>query len=125
MTANPVAWFEIYVQDMERAKRFYQAVFQVTLTPLASPAPEVEMCAFPSAMNQPGAAGALVKLDCVPSGGNSVLVYFHCDACEVEEGRVAAAGGKVVKPTFSIGQYGRIALVEDTEGNMFGLHSMD
>lgn len=28
MTHNPVGWFEIYVQDMERAKKFYETVFQ-------------------------------------------------------------------------------------------------
>jgi hypothetical protein len=35
----------------------------------------------------------------------------------------AAAGGKVFRDKFSIGQYG-FALVFDTEGNMIGLHSM-
>jgi predicted enzyme related to lactoylglutathione lyase len=29
-----VRWFEIYVQDMERAKAFYQNTFQVTLSPI-------------------------------------------------------------------------------------------
>jgi predicted enzyme related to lactoylglutathione lyase len=42
----------------------------------------------------------------------------------VEEGRVAQAGGRVEKPKMSIGQYGAISLVVDTEGNMIGLHSM-
>jgi uncharacterized protein len=28
MKNNPVGWFEIYVQDMPRAKAFYEAVFQ-------------------------------------------------------------------------------------------------
>lgn len=31
MNHNPVGWFEIYVQDMDRAKRFYELVFQVKL----------------------------------------------------------------------------------------------
>ena len=44
--------------------------------------------------------------------------------CAVEESRVAAAGGRVHKSKWSIGQYGNIALVTDTEGNMLGLHSM-
>ena len=33
-------------------------------------------------------------------------------------------GGQVVRAKFSIGEYGFIALVRDTEGNMIGLHSM-
>jgi predicted enzyme related to lactoylglutathione lyase len=59
-----------------------------------------------------------------PSGGNSTLVYFVCEDCAVEEGRVKPAGGRVEKSKFSIGPYGFVALAHDTEGNMFGLHSM-
>jgi uncharacterized protein len=53
-----------------------------------------------------------------------VLVYFSCEDCEDEEKRVLEAGGKVEKSKFSIGQYGFVSLVYDTEENMFGLHSM-
>jgi predicted enzyme related to lactoylglutathione lyase len=31
MTSNPVVWFEIYVQDMPRARKFYEAVLDVKL----------------------------------------------------------------------------------------------
>ena len=37
MTNNPVGWFEIYVQDMERAKKFYETVLQSTLEKLNTP----------------------------------------------------------------------------------------
>lgn len=47
-----------------------------------------------------------------------------CADCAVEQGRVEPAGGKVFKHKFAIGQYGRCALVIDTEGNTIGLHSM-
>jgi predicted enzyme related to lactoylglutathione lyase len=70
-----------------------------------------------------GATGALVKMDGMPSGGNSTIVYFGCDDCAVESERIAGAGGHVFKSKFSIGQYGFIALALDTEGNMFGMHS--
>ena len=121
---NPVGWFEIYVQDMPRAKRFYEAVLQQKLEKLPTPAPDIEMWAFPMEMGRAGAPGALAKMTGVPSGGNSVLVYFNCDDCAVEAGRVAKAGGSIHKDKFSIGQYGHIALAIDTEGTMFGLHSM-
>ncbi len=119
---NPVIWFEIYVQDMDRAKRFYESVLQVELQRLDNP--EVELWAFPMDMDRAGAGGALVKRDGVASGGNSILVYFACPDCAVEEARVAAAGGHVHRAKFSIGEYGFISLVMDTEGNLFGLHSM-
>jgi len=125
MANNPVNWFEIYVQNTGRAKAFYQAVLKMDLERLDAPGPGVsEMWMFPSEENAMGATGALVKMEGGPSNGNSVIVYFSCDDCGIEAKRVPSAGGKIVKNKFAIGKYGFIALASDTEGNMFGLHSM-
>ena len=123
MKNNPVGWFEIYVQDMERAKAFYEAVFATKLERLPCP-PELEMWNVPMLNDAYGAPGALVKMEGCRSGGGGTLVYFSCEDCAVEEGRVLNAGGTIFKTKFGIGQYGFIALVTDTEGNMIGLHSM-
>lgn len=122
MKHNPISWFEIYVQEMTRAKRFYEAVFQIKLGKLDTP--EIEMWSFPMDVERFGAGGALVKMEGVSSGGNSTIIYFICTDCATEAGRVAAAGGRIFKEKFSIGQYGHIALAFDSEGNMFGMHSM-
>lgn len=119
---NPIGWFEIYVQDMPRAKAFYEAVFSTTLSELHSPG--IEMWAFEMDHTCHGASGSLVKMPGYPSGANSTIVYFHCADCAIEAERAAKAGGHVQKPKMSIGEYGHIALVTDTEGNMIGLHSM-
>jgi predicted enzyme related to lactoylglutathione lyase len=120
---NPVGWFEIYVKEMERAKTFYQAVFDVELTRLESP-PDLEMWAFPMQSDGFGASGSLVKMEGCGSGDNSVLVYFSCADCAVQVAKAVKSGGKIHKDKMSIGQYGYIALVVDTEGTMIGLHSM-
>ena len=120
--SNPVGWFEIYVDDMARARRSYDSVFQISLQPLDGAGPD--MLAFPSSMDQYGAPGALVHMEGFKAGGNSTLVYFSCKDCAVEEARVVAAGGRIQKPKMPIGPYGWISLVIDTEGNMLGLHSM-
>lgn len=122
MAQNPVGWFEIYVQDMPRARKFYETVLATKLDKL--PVPDVEMWAFPMSMEGTGAAGSLIKMEGCPSGGNSTLVYFNCADCAVEASRVVAAGGKLEREKMSIGEYGFIALAIDTEGNMIGLHSM-
>ncbi|MGB3574474.1 MAG: VOC family protein, partial [Phormidesmis sp.] len=64
MKSNPVVWFEIYVQDMDRAKTFYESVFQVQLEKLENPGMEsgMEMWGFPMTMDAMGASGALVKM---------------------------------------------------------------
>lgn len=121
MGNNPVGWFEIYVNDVDRAKIFYESVFRVKLEKLDNP--DMELWSFPMFMEQYGASGALVKMEGFASGGNSTLVYFSCDDCAVEEARVVEFGGRIQRSKTSIGEYGFISLVLDTEGNMFGLHS--
>ncbi|AXK40229.1 VOC family protein [Crenobacter cavernae] len=122
MAHNPIGWFEIYVQDMNRAKAFYEEVFATRLENLESP--DIEMWAFPMLPEGTGASGALTKMEGCPSGGNSTIVYFSCADCGVEAKRASENGGNIFKDKFSIGPYGFIALVVDTEGNVIGLHSM-
>lgn len=124
MQSNPVVWFEIYVQDMPRAKAFYEAMLGVQLQRLDTSGMDIEMWAFPMQDQGAGAAGALAKMEGCPSGGNSTLVYFSCVDCAIEAQKADSAGGQIVKEKFSIGPYGFIALVSDTEGNVIGLHSM-
>lgn len=125
MNHNPVGWFEIYVQDMARAKQFYESVFQIKLERLPTlPDMPVELWSFPMIENAMGASGALVKMADGPSGGNCVLVYFSCADCAIEAARATSSGGEIVRDKMPIGQYGFIALIRDTEGNMIGLHSM-
>jgi predicted enzyme related to lactoylglutathione lyase len=122
MSSNPVGWFEIYVQDMSRAKNFYEEVFRVELERLGDGQPA--LWKFPQSMTSYGASGALARTQGFESGGNSTLVYFSCADCADELARVPDAGGKIKQEKFSIGEYGHIALAIDTEGNMIGLHSL-
>ena len=118
---NPVGWFEIYVQDLKRARKFYEKTFQVKLQAL--PSPIIKMLAFPMGPRLRGCAGSLVKMEGKESGGGGTLIYFTCKDCAVEAARAVKFGGRIFKDKFSIGDYGFIALVFDTEGNMIGLHS--
>ena len=125
---NPVGWFEIYVQDIDKAQKFYETVLAITMSDLGDPTDgDLKMKMFSadeSAMEKTGSNGALAQMTGVPSGGNSTIVYFSCEDCSVEEGRVSGAGGGIFKTKFSIGPYGFISLCTDPDGNMFGLHSM-
>ncbi len=126
---NPVGWFEIYVADMNRAKAFYEGVLQIKLETLPTPAMDepMEMWMFPGAMDgdTPGCSGALCKMEGCAPGGGGTLIYFSCEDCAAEAGRVTAHGGMVYKEKFPIGEYGHIAIVADTEGNTIGLHSIN
>lgn len=91
---NPVVWFEIYVQDIERAKTFYQQVLNIQLSPL--PVEGVATRAFPSDNQWSGAPDALVQ----------------------------AAGGTVVRGKMSIGEHGICTMAQDPGSNLYDLHSM-
>ena len=120
---NPIGWFEIHVADMERASRFYEAVFQQSLNPLPSAEPQMEMRMLSGDMTMHGANGALVKHPMKKPTTEGVLVYFSCEDCATQQALAVEHGGKVFKPKFSIGANGFIAIIGDSEGNAIGLHS--
>jgi predicted enzyme related to lactoylglutathione lyase len=125
MQQNAIGWFDIFVSDMDRAVFFYQSVFNKTLENIGDPTDSrVIMKSFPTDMASYGAGGALVKKEGVHPVAGGTIVYFGVEDCAVEESRVIAAGGEVVKPKMSIGEFGWVSVCRDTEGNLFGLSSM-
>lgn len=128
MNENVICWFEIYVDDLERAKNFYASVLGTSFHDMPSPegSEDFKMSCFSNAENQ-GVSGALVQMKEARTnnpGNTSTIVYFPCEDCSVEESRVEKAGGKVHCPKMSIGEHGFISICLDTENNTFGLYSM-
>ena len=123
-TPNAIGWFDQYVDDLNRATTFYETVFQRRLAPIGDPTGETVMHSFPADMAVYGAGGALVRSLHGRPGPGGTLIYFSVDDCAVEASRVEAAGGRLLLPKFSIGEFGWVALCADTEGNPFGLSSM-
>lgn len=122
---NVVGWFEIYVNDMERAVKFYETVLGKKLGTMNDPTDSgMQMRDFPGDMTSYGAPGALVKMDGFGPASGGTIVYFAVEDCEVETSRVDAAGGKVIQPKQSIGEFGWMSLCKDTESNVFGMHSL-
>lgn len=126
MSKNVFTWAEIYVDNMERARKFYEEILQLELTPMEMPdgMDDFQMVSFPWVENGPNISGALVKASSGQAGPGGTVVYITCEDCSLEESRVEKAGGKVHQAKFSIGDYGFCSICEDTEGNVFGLHSM-
>lgn len=122
-TRNVVSWFEISVDDMDRARKFYETVTGKELSKL--PVPEemgMTMYAFPWTDDGAGAAGALVKSDQGKPGSSSTVVYFDSEDCS-ELDRVEAAGGKVIMPKTPVEGFGFFGFFTDTEGNTVGYFS--
>ncbi|MDO6797021.1 VOC family protein [Shimia thalassica] len=121
---NAVGWFDIYVDNMDRAVAFYEAMLEAKLDPIIDPTGESQMMSFPAEMSAYGAGGALTKTTHAGPGVGGTIVYFMVEDCAVQQQRAQEAGGTVIRSKFSIGEFGWVLLCQDTEGNMIGFNSM-
>lgn len=119
--SNIVNWVEIPVEDMARAKIFYQTVFKQVTYDMEMGGMEYAVFNWDKAA--PGAGGALAKTSEIKPGAGGVVIYFTCEDLAVELSRVSPAGGKVLSPKTAIGDNGFMAHIMDTEGNHIALHS--
>lgn len=122
---NAISWFEIPSVDLERAQKFYETIFGVTLIPMDMP--DIKMRMFPLE-DRMGVGGAIVHSDGFhkPSATDGPLIYLNGNP-DVQQvlGKVETAGGKVIVPKTEISpEYGHMGVFIDTEGNRIGLHSV-
>jgi predicted enzyme related to lactoylglutathione lyase len=122
---NAISWFEIAATDLERAQKFYETIFGITLQPLDLP--NIKMRMFPLEDMTTGVGGAIVDSGGFhkPSATEGVLIYLNAnpDVQNVLD-KVEEAGGKIVIPKTQISpEYGFMGAFLDTEGNRIGLHS--
>ena len=119
---NPISWFEVPVNDMDRAIKFYNGVFAWELKVIdAGP---LQMAWFPSDDNEYGAGGSLVLNEHYAPGSVGILVYFQCDDVEKTLAKVDLAGGKVILEKKLIApDIGYMGAAIDSEGNRIAFHS--
>lgn len=123
---NAISWFEIPTTDINRAQKFYETIFGISMMPMDLPNIKMRMFPLDDMMTQVG--GALVD-----SGGfhkasatDGPLIYLNAnpDVQQVLD-KVEAAGGKIMVPKTEISpEYGFMGVFTDTEGNRIGLHSV-
>src|SRR4029078_8042297 len=121
---NAISWFEIPATDLNRAQKFYETIFGITLNPLDMP--NIKMRMFPLDNMMTGVGGAIVD-----SGGfhkpwvtDGPLIYLNGNP-DVQKilDKVESAGGKIMVPKTEISpDYGFMAVIIDSEGNRIGLH---
>lgn len=123
---NAISWFEIPTTDINRAQKFYETIFGISMTPMDFPSMKMRMFPLDDMMTQVG--GALVD-----SGGfhkasltDGPLIYLNAnpDVQNVLD-KVPVAGGTIMMPKTEISpEYGFMAVITDTEGNRIALHSV-
>ena len=82
------------------------------------------MAFFPRIPDAPGAAGALVRTKGYTPSKTGAVLYFPVSSVNSALSKIEAAGGTILIPRTSVGEWGFIAHFSDTEGNRLGLHGM-
>jgi predicted enzyme related to lactoylglutathione lyase len=125
MQAHALNWFEIPVNDFDRAKNFYETVFDYTMP--ENNMGKTRMGFFLYDFKSGGRGGAIVhNPELYKPSLDGSLIYLNCEPdLQVFLDRVVDAGGKIIKQKTEVGpNLGFWALLEDTEGNRVALHSM-
>ncbi|MBS1917979.1 MAG: VOC family protein [Bacteroidetes bacterium] len=122
---NAISWFEIPVSDINRAQKFYETIFDISMIPLDLP--NIKMRMFPLE-DMMGVGGSLCDSNGFhkPSSTDGPLVYLNANPdLQIVLDRIEAAGGKIMVPKTQISpEYGYMAVFIDTEGNRVALHSV-
>ncbi|MBL7732186.1 MAG: VOC family protein, partial [Chitinophagaceae bacterium] len=100
---NAISWFEIPSTDIDRAQKFYEAIFGITMVPMDMD--NIKMRMFPLDDPMQGVGGTIVQTDGfhVPSATDGPLIYLDANP-DVQNvlGKVEAAGGKILVPKTEI-----------------------
>lgn len=119
---SALTWFEIPVQDFDRAVNFYEQLLQISLRR------ELFAGTMPNAIfpyEATGVGGAVAQVPYAKAGNDGPIVYLKVQSMAVFDQALQDAerlGGKVLMPKMDIGPAGSIALVQDPEGNRVGLN---
>jgi predicted enzyme related to lactoylglutathione lyase len=117
--SNPVVYFEIPVNNIDRAIKFYKSVFDVNFD--KDNIDNNEMALFPFADKNSGISGALVKGEIYKPTKDGVLIYFKTENIDKTLKLATSNGGKILYTKTDNG-IGLVAEFEDTEGNRIALY---
>lgn len=119
---NSINWFEISVTDIDRAKKFYETLFEIKMEKMEMMG--MQMAFFPAEPGSGKANGGICKSDMHKPSADGVKIYLNCDPdLQMILDRVEKAEGKIIMPKTDIGENGFMAFIIDSEGNAIGLHS--
>ena len=120
---NILNWFEISVNDMARAKKFYESVFGIKMNQQENMG--MQMSFFPSADMNGKVSGALVQGPMHKPSAEGAVVYLNGNPDLSQAlGNIEKAGGKILmQKTHISADVGHMAFFLDSEGNRVALHS--
>jgi len=125
MKNNIVGWFEIPVENMERAIKFYETILGIKLD--RNELGKLDMAWFPYIEEGLGTSGSLVRYsEGYRPSTEGVLIYMTSPSGDLanELSKVTEVGGQVLSEKKLITEeIGYMGLFLDSEGNRIGIHS--
>ncbi|HEX6333174.1 MAG TPA: VOC family protein [Flavisolibacter sp.] len=123
---NAISWFELPATDLERAQKFYETIFNISMIPMDMP--NIQMRLFPVEDPSTAIGGAVCRAEGFynPSATDGPVIYLNANPdVQIVLDRIEAAGGTIVVPKTEISpEHGYMAVFVDTEGNRVALHSV-
>jgi predicted enzyme related to lactoylglutathione lyase len=120
---NPVIYFEIPVNDLNRAENFYRNVFGFSFE--REIIDHYEMTLFPFEDTRSGISGALAKGDVYKPSKEGVIIYFRTANIDQTLQKVLAQNGTILYPKTINENYGFIvAEFQDSEGNRIAIQEI-
>jgi uncharacterized protein len=123
---NAISWFEIPATDIDRAQKFYEAVFDIKMQAMDFQSTKMRM--FPLDDPMKGVGGTIIESGGFhkPSATDGPLIYLNGNPdVQIFLDRIEKAGGKILVPKTVISdEYGDMAVFLDTEGNRIALHNI-
>jgi predicted enzyme related to lactoylglutathione lyase len=117
---SAINWFEIPVRDMDRAQRFYEALFDAPLRREEMGGQTLAVFGY----EEPGTGGCLIAGQLQPSADGTIVYLNAVPSLDAVLARVERAGGRIATPKVQLpGDMGAFAHIVDSEGNRVGLHS--
>lgn len=118
--ASSVTHFEIYAEEPERLAEFYRKLFGWTI----DKATAVDYFRIRTGSgDEKSVQGGLLRRP-IPAA-RSWVHYVDVEAIDEAVAQVVALGGKVVRPKAAVPKTAWYAIVEDPEGNIFGIYQRD
>ncbi|WHY63731.1 VOC family protein [Cytobacillus firmus] len=121
--------FEVHVDDMERAKKFYGEVFGWSFQDWSEYAGMPYYGAVTGNEEETGINGALMQRQGPPPEANQAINGYSCtigvEDYDAAEGRILENGGTVALPKYALPGMAWQGYYKDTEGNIFGIHQPD
>ncbi len=121
---NAVAWAEIPVTDFDRAKKFYESIYDFQMTEMEMGPARMGFLQYDQESG--GVGAAIISGDENSPSQKGVRLYLNGGSdLNIVLNRVESAGGHVILGKTEITpEFGFFAIFQDTEGNHISLHSM-